>query len=65
MSRQEEVRELMRKGLRICLKGQWCIWAFAPTCLAEAMGTPFIAALPAGSDLVDYLALGGKLTRIP
>jgi hypothetical protein len=63
MTRAEEVKALMEKGMKITVTGQWCVWAFAPRKLAQACGAPFIAALPAAADLPDYMALGGEVVQ--
>lgn len=66
MTRVEEVKALMEKGMKITITGQWCVWAFAPRRIAEAVGIPFIAAFPAAADLPDYMSLGGQVvtTRV-
>lgn len=63
MSRAEEVRALMAKGMKIAITGQWCTWAFAPRKIAQALGAPFVAAFPAAADLPDYMALGGEIVQ--
>ena len=66
MTRAEEVKALMAKGMKITATGRWCVWAFAPRKIAQALGVPFIAALPAAHDLVEYMAQGGQIvtTRV-
>lgn len=61
MTRSEEVRALMDKGMKIAIGNGNCAWVFAPRKLAEVTGSPLIAALPATPDVADYLALGGKI----
>jgi hypothetical protein len=61
MTRAEEVKALMAKGMKITVTGQWCVWAFAPRKIAQALGAPFIAAFPAAADLADYMKLGGEI----
>lgn len=62
MTRAEEVGALMAKGMKITITGgQYCVWAFAPRKIAESMGAPFIAVLPAAPDLADYMATGGRV----
>lgn len=63
MTRPEEVKALMAKGMKITVTGKWCVWAFAPRKIAQALGTPFIAALPAAADLPDYMAAGGEIVQ--
>lgn len=63
MTRAEEVKALMAKGMKITITGQWCVWAFAPRKLAELMGASFIAAIPAAADLTEYMALGGEVVH--
>jgi hypothetical protein len=66
MTRAEEVKALMAKGMKITVTGQWCVWAFAPRKIAQALGAPFIAAFPAAADLAEYMAQGGEVvtTRV-
>lgn len=66
MTRAEEVKALMTKGMKITITGQWCVWAFAPRKIAQALGAPFIAAFPAAADLAKYMAQGGEVvtTRV-
>jgi len=66
MSRTEEVRALMAKGMKITVTGKWCTWAFAPRKIAQALGAPFISVLPAAADLGEYMKLGGEIvtTRV-
>lgn len=63
MTRAEEVKALMAKGMKITITGQWCVWAFAPRKIAQALGVAFIAAFPAAADLPDYMALGGEIVQ--
>lgn len=63
MTRAEEVKALMAKGMKITVTGQWCVWAFAPRKITQALGAPFIAAFPAAADLADYMKLGGKVIQ--
>jgi hypothetical protein len=63
MTRAEEVKALMAKGMKITVTGKWCVWAYAPRQLAQVCGVPFIAALPAAADLSDYMALGGEVVQ--
>jgi hypothetical protein len=63
MTRAEEVKALMAKGMKVTITGQWCVWAFAPRKIAEALGTPFIAAFPAAADLPDYMKFGGEIVQ--
>lgn len=66
MTRTEEVKALIAKGMKITVTGRWCVWAFAPRKIAQAIGVSFIAAFPAAADLADYMALGGEVvtTRV-
>lgn len=63
MTRAEEVKALMAKGMKITVTRQWCVWAFAPRKLAEVCGAPFVAVLPAADDLTDYMELGGEVVQ--
>jgi hypothetical protein len=63
MTRAEEVKSLMAKGMKITVTGKWCVWAFAPRKIAQALGAPFIAAFPAAADLPDYMAAGGVIVQ--
>jgi hypothetical protein len=65
MSRAEEVKALMAKGMKICIARGHAVWSFAPRKIALALNVPYIAALPAGSDLIDYMAAGGEFVTIP
>lgn len=66
MTRAEEVKSLIAKGMKITVTGQRCVWAFSPRKIAQTLGAPFIAAFPAAADLADYMALGGEIitTRV-
>jgi hypothetical protein len=62
MTHAEEVKALMAKGMKITITdGQHCVWALAPRKIAESMGAPFIAVLPAAPDLASYMAHGGQV----
>jgi hypothetical protein len=63
MTRAEEVKALMAKGMKIVMSQGHCVWAFAPRKIAELTGVPFIAVMPAQDDLADYLALGAEVTH--
>jgi hypothetical protein len=63
MTHAEEVKALMAKDMKITVTGKWCVWAFAPRKIAQALGVPFIAALPAAADLAEYMALGGEIVE--
>lgn len=63
MTRTEEVKALMAKGMKISIAHGHCVWALAPRKLAQACGVPFIAVLPAAPDLTDYMALGGEIVQ--
>lgn len=63
MTRAEEVKALMAKGMKITVTGKWCVWSFAPRKITQALGAPFIAAFPAAADLPDYMALGGEVVQ--
>lgn len=66
MTHAEEVMALMAKGMKITVTGKWCVWSFAPRKIAQALGAPFIAIMPAAADLAQYMALGGEVvtTRV-
>jgi hypothetical protein len=63
MTRAEEIKTLMAKGMKIVMAQGHCVWAFAPRKIAELTGVPFIAVMPAQDDLEDYLALGAEVTH--
>lgn len=65
MTRAEEVKALMAKGMKIAIARGHAVWAFVPTKIALAVGIPYIAALPAGPDMVDYMSAGGEFVTIP
>ncbi|HEX7911784.1 MAG TPA: hypothetical protein VF534_27335 [Paraburkholderia sp.] len=63
MTRADEVKALMGKGMKISMtQGHYC-WAFAPRKIAEITGMPFLAVMPALPDLADYTALGGDVVN--
>jgi hypothetical protein len=66
LTHAEEVKALMAKGMKITVTGKWCVWALSPRKIAQALGVPFIAALPAAHDLAEYMAQGGQIvtTRV-
>lgn len=64
MTRAEEIKALMAKGMKITITGnQWCVWAFVPRKIAEACGAKYIAVIPAAADLHEYMAIGGEVVR--
>jgi hypothetical protein len=63
MTRAEEVKALMAKGMKIVSSRGHCSWAFAPRKIAASMGAPFIAVMPAFDDLPAYLSLGGQIIQ--
>lgn len=66
MTHAEEVAALMAKGMQITIaRGRYAVWSFAPRKIAQALGVPFIAALPAAKDLAQYMALGGEIVQVP
>jgi hypothetical protein len=65
MIRADEVKALMAKGMKIAATRGHFVWAFAPLKIALACRVPYIAALPAAADLVDYMALGGEIVPVP
>lgn len=65
MTRAEEVRALMGKGMKMVTAQGHVVWAHAPRKIAELTGAPYIAALPGLPDLAEYLAAGGKLVAVP
>lgn len=63
MTRAEEVKALMAKGLKIVVAQGHAVWAFAPRPIAALCGAPYSAAFPAAEDLAEYGALGGELIQ--
>lgn len=64
MTRAEEVRALMEKGMKIVFARGYYVWAFVPRVIALSFGAPYSATFPAHEDLADYLAHGGELVQV-